>query len=222
MARTRSFVLMLDLHHDELILQMFQCFIAEIKKRHPNKVKTDMFDILSMILDENDTVCEQLRSDLLDIWRIELHVSAIAYDFARSLIEKFMEQLTSEELVMWGLQVSPTLEVRDNPDVDGNVSTMNTPITLPEVNNKGNDCHTAEEEYMELDSFTTEEELQSQSNASHSLHSLWNQLKVNEDEIVAALSHHDEMHKLVENYIWMVQLERRQKGIEAEASLGSL
>ncbi|GLJ24258.1 hypothetical protein SUGI_0462510 [Cryptomeria japonica] len=107
MARTRSFVLMLDLHYDELILQMFQCFIAEIRKRHPNKVKTDMFDTLSTILDENDTICEQLQFDLLDIWRLELHVSASAYDFARSLIElnieKFRERLTSKELVMWGL-----------------------------------------------------------------------------------------------------------------------
>ncbi|XP_057821645.2 sister chromatid cohesion protein PDS5 homolog C-like [Cryptomeria japonica] len=113
MARTRSFVLMLDLHYDELILQMFQCLIAEIRKRHPNKLKTDMFDILSMILDENDTVCKQLRYNLLDIWRTKLHVSATAYDFARSFIElkieKFREQLTSEELVMWGLQVSPSL-----------------------------------------------------------------------------------------------------------------
>ncbi|GLJ46658.1 hypothetical protein SUGI_0983470 [Cryptomeria japonica] len=56
----------------------------------------------------------------------------------------------------------------------------------------------------------------------HSPHSLWNQLKVNEDGIVAALSHHDEIHKLVENYIWMIQLERRQKGIEAVSSLDSL
>lgn len=43
MAWTRSFVLMLDLQCDELILQMFNCFIAEIKKRHSDKVKSNMF-----------------------------------------------------------------------------------------------------------------------------------------------------------------------------------
>ncbi|GLJ08631.1 hypothetical protein SUGI_0092670 [Cryptomeria japonica] len=57
-ARTRFFFIMLVLHRDELILQMFQCFITEIRQHHPNKVKTDIFDILSMILDENDIVCE--------------------------------------------------------------------------------------------------------------------------------------------------------------------
>ncbi|GLJ34090.1 hypothetical protein SUGI_0685290 [Cryptomeria japonica] len=305
MARARSFILMLDLQCDKMILHMFHCFIVEIRKRHPNKVKIAMFDILSMILDEKDAICEQMRSDLLGIWRTKLHVSAAAYDLSRNLIEleveKFREQLTSEELIMGGLQVSPPLQVRDNLDVDGNVSAMITPITLPEDNNKDNDCHTVKDEFMELESFTAgegftelfigdvqifidktvarkdfleestcdhttasielhdenipsssesaklevermdrigipcietlnlgigkislggisadlilehnvciqdiaEEEIQSQSDASHSLHSLWNQLKVN-DGIVAALCHHDEKHKLVENYFWMV------------------
>ncbi|GLJ36777.1 hypothetical protein SUGI_0741380 [Cryptomeria japonica] len=144
---TRSFILMLD-------LQMFHCFIAEIRKRHPNKVKTNMFDILSMILDENDTVCKQLRSELLDIWRSELHVSAAAYDFSRSLvelkIEKFREQLTTEELISWGLQVSPSLQVRINPNVDEEVSALITPITLPEESRKDNELLSVEEEFIEF------------------------------------------------------------------------
>ncbi|GLJ07342.1 hypothetical protein SUGI_0064820 [Cryptomeria japonica] len=106
-ARTRSFVIMLDLKCDKLILQMFNCFIVEIRKRHPDKVKSNMFNILSMILDENDDVCMQLRSDLLDIWRRELHVSAATYDLSRSLVElkidKFREQFTTEELITLGL-----------------------------------------------------------------------------------------------------------------------
>ncbi|GLJ44367.1 hypothetical protein SUGI_0929800 [Cryptomeria japonica] len=240
-ARTRSFVLMLDLHCDELILQMFQCFIAEIRKRHPNKVKTDIFDILSMILDENDIVCEQLRSDLLHIWRTELRVSATAYDFPRSLIElkieKFREQLNSEELVMWGLQVSPPPQIFIDKTVEGidflEESTCDhttAPVELHDENiPSSSESAKLEVECMERTGIPcietlnfAEEENQSQSNASHSLHSLWNQLKVNEDGIVAALSHHDEMHKLVENYLWMIQLERRQKGMEAESSLDSL
>ncbi|GLJ14837.1 hypothetical protein SUGI_0241370 [Cryptomeria japonica] len=68
-ATTRLFVLTLDLQCDKLVLQMFHCFIAEITKCHPDKVKTDMFDILSMIFDENDDVCIKLWSYLLDIWR---------------------------------------------------------------------------------------------------------------------------------------------------------
>ncbi|GLJ15580.1 hypothetical protein SUGI_0256080 [Cryptomeria japonica] len=60
MARTRSFNLMLDLQCEELILQMFNCFIAETRKHHSEKAKTNMFDILSMILDEDDDIYRQL------------------------------------------------------------------------------------------------------------------------------------------------------------------
>ncbi|GLJ10891.1 hypothetical protein SUGI_0137390 [Cryptomeria japonica] len=87
MTRTRSFILMLDLQCDKSILQIFQYFVAIIREHHPDKVKTYMFDILSMILDENDGVCKQLRFDLLDIWRRELHVSTASYNISRSLVE---------------------------------------------------------------------------------------------------------------------------------------
>lgn len=56
----------------------------------------------------------------------------------------------------------------------------------------------------------------------HGLHSLRNQLKVSEDEIMVALSHHDRMCKMTENYLWKVQLERRQKEIKTESSHDSL
>lgn len=39
---------------------------------------------------------------------------------------------------------------------------------------------------------------------------------------MGALFHHDKMHKLVENHPSMVQLERRQKGVEAKSSHDSL
>ncbi|GLJ10467.1 hypothetical protein SUGI_0128760 [Cryptomeria japonica] len=48
-------------------------------------------------------------------------------------------------------------------------------------------------------------------------HKLENQLKVNEDKIVVALTHFDDTHKLVEGNLWKGQLERRQKGGEEES-----
>ncbi|XP_059068575.1 sister chromatid cohesion protein PDS5 homolog C-like [Cryptomeria japonica] len=117
-ARTRSFVLMLDLQCNELTLQMFNCFIAEIKKRHSDKVKTNMFDILSMILDEDDDIYRKLKSDLLAIWREELVVSPCAYKFSKRLIEqkieRFREQMTEKELISMGLQVSGSPKKRRN------------------------------------------------------------------------------------------------------------
>ncbi|GLJ29911.1 hypothetical protein SUGI_0591330 [Cryptomeria japonica] len=159
MARTRSFVLMLDLQCDKLILQMFHCFIAIIRKCHPDKVKIDMLDILSMILDEKDDVCKQMRYDLINIWRRKMHISAIAFDLLRSLvelkIERFREQLTTKELISWGLQVLPSLQVRNNLDVDKEVSMLITPITLLMASKKDNDIHLDKEEIME--SITTSE-----------------------------------------------------------------
>ncbi|GLJ26618.1 hypothetical protein SUGI_0517170 [Cryptomeria japonica] len=103
MAWTRSFVLMLDLQCDELILQIFNYSIVEIKNRHSDKVKTNMFDILSMILDEDDDICKQLQLHLLAIWREELVVSPCAYKLAKWLIEQKIEsfrgQMTEKELI---------------------------------------------------------------------------------------------------------------------------
>ncbi|GLJ07100.1 hypothetical protein SUGI_0058260 [Cryptomeria japonica] len=110
------------------------------QEHHPNRVKTDMFDILSMILDENVVV---------------------SYDFSRSLVElkigKFREQLTTVELISWGLQVSSSLQVRINPNVDEKVSALITPITLPEESKKDNDYLSVKEEFMELESIITDD-----------------------------------------------------------------
>ena len=38
----------------------------------------------------------------------------------------------------------------------------------------------------------------------HGLHSLRNQLKVNEDGIMEAISYYDKMHKMIENQLWKV------------------
>ncbi|GLJ06598.1 hypothetical protein SUGI_0042770 [Cryptomeria japonica] len=103
-ARTRSFVLMLDLQCNELILQMFNCVIAEIRKCHSDKVKRYMFNILSMILDEDDDICRKLKTDLLAIWREELVVSPCAYKFSKRLFEQKTERF--REQMMKGLKNS--------------------------------------------------------------------------------------------------------------------
>ena len=75
----------------------------------------------------------------------------------------------------------------------------------------------AENEYQaQLDASSHEIE------ASSSSLGLASQLKTKEKDIVAALSHHDRMHGLIENHIWMIQLQERQKGVTAGSSCDDL
>ncbi|KAH9329864.1 hypothetical protein KI387_001972, partial [Taxus chinensis] len=236
MAQVHSYVIMFD--YDGLILQLFDCFISGIKKCHSDKVKVDMFNMLFEILDEDYDVCKRLRFDLLDIWRGEKHASTATYDLIRRLveqkIEKFKEQLTAGELTSFGLQVPSSLQEDSMPSPNGSIEWDDEYIEQPEPScvktlNKGIDDDFTDGisvvlipvQNESIQDFA-EKEFQAQLEANHCPHSLKNQLKVNEDGVVAALSHHDKMHKLIENHFWMVQLERRQKGIEAESSHDSL
>lgn len=63
--------LLFDFGWNDLILQLFNYFISRIRKHHSDSVKTSMFNILSLILDEDEDVCKQLQLDLLFIWRRE-------------------------------------------------------------------------------------------------------------------------------------------------------
>jgi hypothetical protein len=109
-ANVRSYVVMIDLKCDDLILRMFQCFFAKIRKYHAGNVITAMQIILSLILDEEDDISKQLISNLLAIWRKEQVVSPIAHELSKGLVEQKIEkikyQLTEEELISLGLHVT--------------------------------------------------------------------------------------------------------------------
>ena len=68
----------------------------------------------------------------------------------------------------------------------------------------------AENEYQaQLDASSHEIE------ASSSSLVLASQLKMKKKDIYGALSHHERMHGLIENHIWMIQLQERQKEVTA-------
>jgi len=71
----------------------------------------------------------------------------------------------------------------------------------------GNDCIDKSENLYEDD-------------RPHGSHHLARQLKVNEDMIIAALTHFDNTHRLMVDYCWKAQ--GRHKGIEGELSLVDL
>ena len=58
--------------------------------------------------------------------------------------------------------------------------------------------------------------------ASSSSLVLASQLKMEENDIVAALSHHDQMHGLIENHIWMIQLQERKNEVTTSSSCDDL
>ena len=97
---------------------MFQCFFAKIRKYHAGNVITTMPTILSLILDEEDDISQQLLTNLLAIWRKEQVVSPIAHELSKGLvkhkIEKIKYQLTEEELILLGLQVIGPPKMRKN------------------------------------------------------------------------------------------------------------
>ena len=90
-AKVRSYVVMIDLKCDDLILRMFQCFFAKIRKYHAGNVITTMQTILSLILDEDD-ISQQLLSNLLAIWRTEQVVSPIAHEFQRGWLSRKLKR----------------------------------------------------------------------------------------------------------------------------------
>ncbi|XP_015067615.1 uncharacterized protein LOC107012321 isoform X2 [Solanum pennellii] len=67
MAKYRTGVLMLDLMLDTLIVQMFQHFLNGIRPDHPDKVFTDIKEIMTMIIKESENIPMQFMSILANI-----------------------------------------------------------------------------------------------------------------------------------------------------------
>ena len=70
MAMTKTYEIMFDLECDGLILRMFQCFFS-IRRHHLDTVTTHMQSILSSCMRGRDTICRELQTRLLSIWRRE-------------------------------------------------------------------------------------------------------------------------------------------------------
>ncbi|XP_015161627.1 uncharacterized protein [Solanum tuberosum] len=67
LAKYRTCVLMLDLMLDALIVQMFQHFLNGIRPDHPDKVFTDIKEIMTVIIKESENIPMQFLSILVNI-----------------------------------------------------------------------------------------------------------------------------------------------------------
>ena len=101
----RTYDIMLDLACHDLVCQMFQCFF-NIRKHHPDTVRTNMLSILSSVMGDRDANWRELQAKLLAIWRREQLVSPAAYELAQGLVEHnirlFRGHLTREDLLLFG------------------------------------------------------------------------------------------------------------------------
>ncbi|KAE9599394.1 hypothetical protein Lal_00039398 [Lupinus albus] len=65
-SKVRSCVVMLDLECDDLILEMFQHFLKEIREHHPEQVFSAMQNIMTLVLEESEDISLNLLSPILD------------------------------------------------------------------------------------------------------------------------------------------------------------
>ncbi|KAL0905038.1 hypothetical protein M5K25_027209 [Dendrobium thyrsiflorum] len=65
-AKVESYILMLDLYCDDLILEMFKHFLKTIRSKHSDTVFSSMETIMTLVLKETESISAQLLSCLLD------------------------------------------------------------------------------------------------------------------------------------------------------------
>lgn len=93
-AKVRSCVVMLDLECDDLILEMFQHFLASASENHTENVSASMQTIMTLVLDESEDISQQLLSVLLTSLRKEKReVSPAAHALAVNVVKRCAEKL---------------------------------------------------------------------------------------------------------------------------------
>lgn len=100
-AKVRSCVVMLDLECDDLILEMFQHFLASASENHTENVSASMQTIMTLVLDESEDISQQLLSVLLTSLRRDKQEAspaalALAVNVVKRCAEKLRPYLTAE------------------------------------------------------------------------------------------------------------------------------
>ncbi|CAO2813544.1 unnamed protein product [Amaranthus hypochondriacus] len=93
-ARLRSCVMMLDLECDSLILKMFELFQKHISSNHPHTVFLAMGRIMAVLINESDTVSQELLKVLLESIRKENQdASPLSFKLGSKVVEECSEKL---------------------------------------------------------------------------------------------------------------------------------
>ncbi|XP_074312727.1 sister chromatid cohesion protein PDS5 homolog D-like [Silene latifolia] len=93
-ARLRSCVMMLDLDCDSLVVKMFELFQKNASPKHPQAVIASMVKIMSVMIQETDSLSPGLLKVLLDSIKIENQgVSPVSWEMGVKVLEGCADKL---------------------------------------------------------------------------------------------------------------------------------
>ncbi|KAK9666513.1 hypothetical protein RND81_14G190100 [Saponaria officinalis] len=93
-ARLRSCVILLDLDCDPLVTKMFELFQKNISPKHPQAVLLAMVDIMSVLVQESDSVSLELLKSLLASIKMENQsVFPASWELGAKIIERCADKL---------------------------------------------------------------------------------------------------------------------------------
>ncbi|KAL3613623.1 hypothetical protein CASFOL_042548 [Castilleja foliolosa] len=96
MAKVRSFLMLLDIDSDGLIVEMFQLFLTIVKSNHQSDVLKHMEMIMSTVIEESDEIsCELLRPLLASVKMENKNSSPVSWELGKKVFENCATKLPS-------------------------------------------------------------------------------------------------------------------------------
>ncbi|GFP82796.1 sister chromatid cohesion protein pds5 homolog b [Phtheirospermum japonicum] len=96
MAKVRSFLMLLDIDTDGLIVEMFQLFLTSVKSIHPSDVLKHMEMIMSTVIEESDEISPELLRPLLASVKMEnKNSSPVSWELGKKVFENCATKLPS-------------------------------------------------------------------------------------------------------------------------------
>ncbi|KAK6139558.1 hypothetical protein DH2020_026704 [Rehmannia glutinosa] len=96
MAKVRSFLMLLDIDTDGLIVEMFQIFLNNIKSSHPSDVFKYMEMIMTLVIEESDEISFELLKPLLASVKMEnKNTSPTSWELGKKVFEICATKLRS-------------------------------------------------------------------------------------------------------------------------------
>ena len=93
-TKVKLCLVMLDLEHDALVVEMFQSFLKMIRSNHPLVVRSAMETIMSLVINESEDISLDLLNSLFIIVRkANQNISPISWTLGEQIITKINAQL---------------------------------------------------------------------------------------------------------------------------------
>nr|GEW42447.1 armadillo-type fold [Tanacetum cinerariifolium] len=95
-AKVKVCLLMLDLKCDDLVLEMFEQFLRNIRTSHPHTVFTAMATIMTLVIEESDKIASELLSVLIShVTKEKQDISPVPWKLAEKVLSNCKDTLKS-------------------------------------------------------------------------------------------------------------------------------